>query len=78
MKTYASRQRPLLFIAGGRDHTVPRSVVRGAYNRYDSDGPVHLQTMDDRGHSLVVDHGWPDVAAVAEHWITNVALQHHL
>lgn len=61
---------PLLILGGGRDHTVPESVSRSAHHRYhkahtDNDYIVFA----DRGHSLTVDHGWPEIADTVLAWL---------
>ena len=57
---------PLLLIAGEKDHTVPASVVKAAYKLQQHNPAVtEFQEMPDRGHSLVIDHGWRKVAEAA-------------
>ena len=52
---------PLLLIAGGRDHTVPDTVTRSTLKQYrHSSAVTELVELDDRGHSLVIDHGWQE------------------
>jgi len=61
---------PLLFIAGGRDRTVPASVVRAAHRRYrKSPAVTELLEFADRGHSLTLDKGWPEIADAALGWL---------
>ena len=31
---------------------------------------LEISVIPDRGHSLIIDHGWQDVANVAEEFIT--------
>jgi non-heme chloroperoxidase len=61
---------PLLITAGGRDHTVPRSVAKAAYQLYrHSTATTDYQEFPDRGHSLVFDHGWPEIAEATLAWL---------
>ena len=61
---------PLLIVAGGRDHTVPEKVAKAAYNLYASSGAVtDYHAFRDRGHSLVLDHGWREVADLTLSWL---------
>jgi len=61
---------PLLFVAGGRDHTVPASVVRAAHRRYRKSAAVtELVEFADRGHCLTLDTGWPAIADAALGWL---------
>jgi hypothetical protein len=66
---------PLLLIASGKDHTVPESVTRSTLKQYrHSDAVTDLETFADRGHSLVVDAGWPDVAELCLTWLHKQSL----
>src|SRR5436305_2073234 len=53
-------------IAGEKDHTVPLAVVTAAYNLQKNNPAVtEFREMPDRGHSLIIDHGWREVAETA-------------
>jgi|SRR5665213_570237 len=61
---------PLLFIAGGKDHTVPEVVAKSAYKRYSgSAATTEFHAFPNRGHSLVFDHGWREVADLTLDWL---------
>ena len=54
---------PMLIIAAEDDHTVPVAVTRASFDLQERNvGVTELLTMMGRGHALVVDHGWRDVA----------------
>ncbi len=54
---------PLLLIAGAADHTVPQSVVENQYRIQQKNPEVtELVVIPDRGHSLIIDSGWREVA----------------
>jgi len=57
---------PLLIISGEKDHTVPWALANAAYKkqRRHSD-PTEIVEIEGRGHSLVIDSGWPGVADAA-------------
>jgi pimeloyl-ACP methyl ester carboxylesterase len=66
---------PLLLIAGGQDHTVPEKVTKSTLKQYKhSDAVTELVEFDDRGHSLVIDSGWPDVADACLKWLREQGL----
>jgi non-heme chloroperoxidase len=63
-----SARGPLLFISGEHDHLVPWALANAAFKRWNThaDGkPTEIVELEGRGHSLVVDHGWEEVAETA-------------
>ncbi len=58
---------PMKFIEGGEDHTVPHAVGYASYRRQLQHNPsiTEFEEIPGRGHSLVIDKGWPDVAQIA-------------
>ncbi|MGV9800048.1 alpha/beta hydrolase [Mycobacterium sp. NPDC003449] len=61
---------PLLITAGTADHTVPYVTAKGAFKRYaKSPAVTDFHEFAGRGHSLTVDHGWPEVADTALSWL---------
>ncbi|MFP2927783.1 alpha/beta hydrolase [Pyxidicoccus sp. 3LG] len=66
---------PLLIIGGGLDATVPESVSRAEYRQYRKSPTVtDYKVFSDRGHSLVIDHGWKEVAESALEWLASHGL----
>lgn len=61
---------PLLLIAGGQDHTVPEAITQATLKQYrHSSAVTDFEEFPDRGHSLTIDHGWPEVADLALRWL---------
>jgi pimeloyl-ACP methyl ester carboxylesterase len=57
---------PLLIVSGQRDNTVPWAIANASYKRQKRNGNVtEIVEMANRGHSLVVDSGWREVADTA-------------
>jgi pimeloyl-ACP methyl ester carboxylesterase len=57
---------PLLIIDGDKDHTVPWAIANATYKRQQRNpGVTEILKMSDRGHSLVIDSGWREVADTA-------------
>ena len=57
---------PLLVISGERDHTVPPAIARAAYRlQRRNPGVTEFKQMSNRGHSLIIDSGWNEVAETA-------------
>lgn len=66
---------PLLIIAGGKDATVPESVSRAELKAYRHAPTVtDYRVFKDRGHSLVIDHGWREVAEACLEWLASKGL----
>ena len=57
---------PLLIISGEEDHTVPWSIANASYQKQKRNGAVtEIAKMPGRGHALVIDNGWREVADTA-------------
>ena len=57
---------PLLIVSGERDNTVPWAIANASYKKQVRNAdPTEITEMAGRGHSLVIDHGWPEVAETA-------------
>ena len=57
---------PLLFISGELDHTVPWAIVNASYKQQqDNPGVAEIEKLPGRGHALIIDSGWRDVADTA-------------
>lgn len=64
--THNPDRGPLLIVAGELDHTVPPVVARAAYDQQKGNpGVTEFVELPGRGHALVIDHGWRDVAQAA-------------
>ena len=61
---------PLLLIASGKDHTVPESITRATLKQYrHSSAVTDFKEFPDRGHSLVIDSGWSEIAQTCLTWL---------
>jgi pimeloyl-ACP methyl ester carboxylesterase len=73
--TERSDRGPLLLIAGGQDHTAPEAITRSTLKQYrHSTALTELRELDDRGHSLTIDHGWREVADLVLSWLQSQGL----
>jgi non-heme chloroperoxidase len=62
----AAGRGPLLVVSGENDNTVPHAISYAAYKKHRKNaGVTEFNELPGRGHSLTIDHGWPEVAAVA-------------
>jgi pimeloyl-ACP methyl ester carboxylesterase len=54
---------PLLIISGEKDNTVPWAIANASYKKQKrNEGVSEIVEMPNRGHALVVDSGWREVA----------------
>ena len=57
---------PLLIISGEKDNTVPWAIANASYKKQKRNpGVTEVKEMPNRGHSLVIDSGWREVADTA-------------
>jgi pimeloyl-ACP methyl ester carboxylesterase len=56
---------PLFVIVAGDDRFIPRAIGERVAKRYDAP----IQVFEGRGHMLVIEPGWKDVADAADRWI---------
>jgi non-heme chloroperoxidase len=72
--TTNSARGPLLIIDGEKDHTVPWAIANAAYHRQrHNSGVTEIVQIPNRGHSLTIDHGWPEVAQTALDFVKRFA-----
>jgi pimeloyl-ACP methyl ester carboxylesterase len=57
---------PLLIISGEKDNTVPWAIANASYKKQArNENVTEIVEMPDRGHALVIDSGWREVADTA-------------
>src|SRR2546426_519945 len=57
---------PLLIIEGEKDNTVPWAIANASYKRQKRNpGVTEITKIPGRGHALVIDSGWREVAETA-------------
>jgi len=62
---------PLLLIAGEKDNTVPTVMVESTLKLYHklSSAVTEFKEFPNRGHSLVLDSGWREIAEYSLSWL---------
>jgi len=64
-----SSRAPLLFLANGKDHTVPAVVTRAAYKIQKQTGALtEFKEYPDRSHYTFSQDGWEEVADYSLDW----------
>jgi len=57
---------PLLIIEGAADNTVPPAIAKASFKKQNNnEGVTEYVEIPGRGHALVIDNGWRDVADIA-------------
>jgi len=65
---------PLLIISGEKDHTVPWAIANASYKRQKRNpGVTEIEELPNRGHALVIDSGWQEVAQTALDFVKRFA-----
>jgi pimeloyl-ACP methyl ester carboxylesterase len=68
--THNDSRGPLLLVAGGKDHTVPEKITESTLKQYKhTTATTEMISFPDRGHSLVIDHGWREIADACIAWL---------
>jgi pimeloyl-ACP methyl ester carboxylesterase len=64
---------PLLIVGAAEDKTVPASLAKKQYNKYErSSAQTDYVEFEGRPHLLMVADGWDDVAASIDSWLDGV------
>jgi non-heme chloroperoxidase len=65
---------PLLIISGEKDNIAPPAIANASYKRQQrNDAVTEIVEVPNRGHALVVDSGWREVANTALTFIQRFA-----
>jgi pimeloyl-ACP methyl ester carboxylesterase len=66
---------PLLITSGDKDNIVPPVLCRATLKQYKKSPAVtELKSFANRGHSLVLDHGWAEMAEYSLNWLNEKGL----
>ena len=66
---------PLLVVSGQKDHTAPWAIANASFRQQQANpGHTEIVEMPDRGHSLVIDSGWREVADTALAFVRRFAV----
>lgn len=75
VNTHNDTRGPLLLISGTADHTAPDVTTQAAFRLYrNSMAITQIKKFEGRDHSLVIDHGWYDVATSVLDWLEEQGL----
>ncbi|WP_448698686.1 alpha/beta hydrolase [Mucilaginibacter sp. AW1-3] len=65
---------PLLITGGDNDHIAPPVLGKASLKKYNSSVITEFKLFEGRGHSLIVDHGWKEVAGYSLAWLNKNGL----
>lgn len=75
VNTHNDHRGPLLLISGTADHTAPDVSTRSAFHLYRKSMAItSIERFEGRGHSLVIDQGWREVAEAVLNWLSEQGL----
>lgn len=60
---------PLLITGGEEDNIAPPVLGQASLKKYNSSVTTEYKLFEGRGHSLIVDHGWKEVAEFSFDWL---------
>jgi len=65
---------PLLITGGEKDHIAPPVLGQASAKKYKTSVVTEFKLFEDRGHSLILDHGWQEVAEFGASWLNRLGL----
>jgi hypothetical protein len=64
----------LLFTGGEKDNIAPPILGKASLKKYSSGVVTEFKLFEGRGHSLIVDHGWKEIAEYSHAWLNKNGL----
>lgn len=74
VNTANTSRGPLLITGGEKDHIAPPILGKASVKKYDPAAKTEFKLFEGRGHSLVVDHGWKEIAEYTLTWLNKNGL----
>jgi len=72
--TANKKRGPLLITGGENDNIAPPVLGRASAKKYNAAVVTYFHLFSGRGHSLIIDHGWREVAQYSLAWLTKNGL----
>ena len=69
VNTANTTRGPLLITGGEKDHIAPAVLGKASVKKYSKAVITDFNLFEGRGHSLIVDHGWREVAEYSLAWL---------
>jgi non-heme chloroperoxidase len=74
VNTANTTRGPLLITGGEKDHIAPPILGKASSKKYNPAVVTDFILFEERGHSLIVDHGWREIADYALGWLNKNGL----
>jgi non-heme chloroperoxidase len=74
VNTANTTRGPLLITGGEKDHIAPPILGKASLKKYNKSVVTEFKLFAGRGHSLVLDHGWREVAEYSMVWLNKQGL----
>jgi non-heme chloroperoxidase len=74
VNTKNTTRGPLLITGGAKDHIAPPVLGKASMKKYNSTVITEFKLFEGKGHSLIVDHGWKEVAQYSLEWLKKFGL----
>lgn len=74
VNTANTTRGPLLITGGEKDHIAPPILGKASLKKYNTSVTTEFKLFEGRGHSLIVDHGWREVADYSLGWLNKNGL----
>jgi pimeloyl-ACP methyl ester carboxylesterase len=69
VNTGNANRGPLLITGGEKDNIAPPVLGKASLKKYNPTASTEFKLFEGRGHSLIVDHGWQEVAQYSLDWL---------
>ncbi len=69
VNTSNTTRGPLLITGGEKDHIAPPILGRASQKKYNTSVKTDFKLFEGRGHSLIVDNGWKEIAEYSFSWL---------
>ena len=74
VNTANTTRGPLLITGGEQDHIAPPIFGQASAKKYNPSVITEFKLFEGRGHSLIVDHGWKQIAEYSLAWLNKNGL----
>jgi len=74
VNTKNATRGPLLITGGEKDHIAPPILGKASAKKYNSSVITEFKLFEGRGHSLIVDRGWKEIAEYSLAWLNKHGL----